>query len=447
MPPELRTAEEHVQAVALQLLSNYRQCDYDFVSTLELGFSELPTMSEGHIMLIQNGVGMDGSHTELLAEYLSRQFGIHSPVKTVPWENCKAQLQAAKQPEGLWMPVAPWFMQWYSILDILDPAIRGFVRKVLLCELSNDGALLYRGESKDYPSVRSTLSRYWDTTDPIVLKAITERGEQDFLSRGSNKGEGDLQGALQHLGGKTNCIDFSGIAWVALYFACESNPDEDGVVWGYDRTRSVDGITVRRLDPKDEAARKRAELQAGWFVEPDNGFVPQDLLHRIATVPKELKPALLEFLSQAGIAEGTLFPDIHKIIQDGQQKIPPEALIAMFAERLRKGDVDWVLLNANRLLQSGEADIARSRSCLYFRGLALAISGNLPQAQSDLLDSQDLFRESEEAPKVLSKNLMVIQSALKSGDLSRIKRNLDYDASDKGWSSVSFPGYTFLGEF
>ena len=447
MPPQLQTAEAHVQTAAFQLLSNYRQHDFEFVSSLELVFSELPTLSEGQIMLIQNGVGIDGKHTALLADYLSRQFGISFTTKTTPWEHCKAQLQSTKPPEGHWMPVAPWFMQWYPTLDIVEPTIRGFVRSLHVCEVSNDGTLLYRGESMEYPSVRSTLSRYWDTTDPTALKAIRERGEQDIRSRGFTKNDEDIQGALQHLGGKTNSIDFSGTAWVALYFACESNLNEDGVIWGYDRTSSVEGITVRRLDPKDDAAKKRAQYQAGWVLEPDNGLVPPEILRRVATVPKELKTALLEFLRQAGIEESKLFPDIQKVIQDGQQNIPLEALVSMFAEHLRKGDVSWVLQNTNQLLSSDNADLARRRSCLYFRGLALAISGNLPLARRDLFDSRDLFRDSEEMPKALRKNLLVIQSVLKSGDLSRIKRNLDYDASDKGWSSVSFPGYTFLGQF
>ena len=447
MPDRLETAESHVQRIAYQLLSNYRQCDYRFISSLELVFSELPILEQGQFMLIRNGVGMDGSQSTLLAEYLSHKFDIHSAVKTVSWEHCKAQLQAPKPPEGLWLPVAPWFIHWYSILDIIEPSIQKFLRILCQCEIANDRILLYRGESKGYPSVRSTLSRYWETTDPAALKAIIEKGEQSIRGRNFITTEGDMQGTLQHLGGKTNSIDFSGVIWIALYFACASNPTEDGVIWGYDRTRTVDRITVRKLTPEDETARKRAEHQVGWVVEPDNGVVPQELLHCVATVPKRLKPRLLEFLQQVGIEKNTMFPDIHKVIEDGQQGIPLEALVAMFAERLQKGDVSWVLQNTTHLLESGEPDIVRRRSCLYFRGLALAISGKLQPAQQALLDSRDLFRASEGTPRALQKNLLMIQSALKSRDISRIKRKIDYDSNDTRWYSESLFDYTFMGEF
>ena len=230
---EPQTPEAQVQTIALQLLSNYRQCDSEFVSSLELVFSELPTLSEGQIMLIQGGVGMDGSHTALLAEYLSSQLGIRFTEETTPWEHCKAQLRSVKQPERFWMPVAPWFVRWYPMLDVVEPTIQEFVRGLCLYETSNNGVLLYRGESEEYPSVRSTLSRYWSTTDPTALKEIRERDERDVRSRGFTGDEEDIQGVLQQLGGKTNAIDFSGVPWVALYFACESNPDKDGVIWGY----------------------------------------------------------------------------------------------------------------------------------------------------------------------------------------------------------------------
>ena len=447
MPSQPETVETEVQMLALQLMSNLRQHDYKFVSSLELTFSELPTLHEGQIMVVQNGIGVDGGRTAALAEYLSAQFGISCAVAATSWEHCKAQLQSAQSPEGHWFPCAPWFMHWYANLDIVEPTIREFVRSLLANEVSSNGVLLYRGESRRFPSVRSTLSRYWDTTDPNALKIMQERGEQDIRSRGLTGNEGDLRGTLQHLGGKTNTVDFSGNPWVALFFACESNPGEDGVIWGYNRARPADGITVRRLDPQNEVAKNRTERQVGWVLEPDNGMVPGDLLLRVATVPKELKPKLLEFLQQAGVEEKTLFPDIHKVAQDGQQTIPLEALVSMFAEHLQKGDVAWVLQNAGQLLNSDNEDATRRRTCLYFRGLASALSGNLTQARQDLLESLRLFGPTETAPKVLQKNLSVIQAALRSRDVSRIKKNLDYDVSDSGWWSFALSEYTFLGQY
>ena len=194
MSHHIQTTENHMQNIALQLLSHYRQCDFDFVTSLELVFSEIPALNKGQIMLIEDGVAMDGIHTVLLAEYLSRVFGVRSKVTNTPWEHCKAQLQSKKQPDGRWIPVSPWFIQWYSILDIVEPTIQGLVRRLHRCEVSNDGVLLYRGESKEYPSVCSTLSRHWTTTNPAALKMIREGDEQDIRSQGFTGDEGDIQG-------------------------------------------------------------------------------------------------------------------------------------------------------------------------------------------------------------------------------------------------------------
>jgi hypothetical protein len=65
-----------------------------------------------------------------------------------------------------------------------------------------------------------------------VEKALIERARAAGL--GSGLGELELLARLRHHGAATRLLDCSRNAFVALWFACRWEPDQDGVLIGFE---------------------------------------------------------------------------------------------------------------------------------------------------------------------------------------------------------------------
>ena len=102
-----------------------------------------------------------------------------------------------------------------------------------IAEKSASDDYIYRGEPKDYGKVSSNLYRQYKTiigkgkrfrnikeAQAEILKDAKEYTDAD--------GEFEMLSELQHYGGKTNLIDFTTDYHIAIFFACDQSPDEDG---------------------------------------------------------------------------------------------------------------------------------------------------------------------------------------------------------------------------
>lgn len=105
------------------------------------------------------------------------------------------------------------------------------VEKYLACinqcerEMSPDGSpCIYRGEPECYPKVSSTLYRYYEEYIGASWKEDLGECERSKILKKNDSLVGQTLGKhfaeIQHLGGKTNWIDFTRCPLVALFFAC-----------------------------------------------------------------------------------------------------------------------------------------------------------------------------------------------------------------------------------
>ena len=169
------------------------------------------------------------------------------------------------------------------------------------------GNYIYRGEPKRYSKVSSTLYR-------ALSSAFGEIEDQHFhveliqreMLQAAKQFVGDMEEAdilaqLQHYGHITNLIDFTTDYHVALFFACDGQPQEDG------RLILLQKADYSLIEPNSPANRIIA--QKSIFVQPPEGFVePGD----IVVIPRELKEPILEYLSKChGIGVATIYNDLH----------------------------------------------------------------------------------------------------------------------------------------
>lgn len=172
-----------------------------------------------------------------------------------------------------------------------------------LARKSVAGNYVYRGEPKSHPKVSSSLYRQFPGIEGqhFHLESV-----QDEMLKAAGQFIGQFDNAeiltqLQHYGYPTNLIDFTTDYHIALFFACDGEPQEDGRV-----------ILLQQADYpliKPNSPANRVIAQKSVFVQPPAGFVePTDTL----AIPRELKGSILEYLSIChGISVATIYNDLH----------------------------------------------------------------------------------------------------------------------------------------
>ena len=112
---------------------------------------------------------------------------------------------------------------------------------------------------------------------------------------------------IQHYGGKTNLIDFTTDYFIALFFACDGNYDEDGRVI----LQKIDEIKSMIAHPRNP--RHRVIAQKSVFIRPPRGFIEPDE-NDIVTIPTNLKQQILEHLrNYHGISTEVIYNDLHGV--------------------------------------------------------------------------------------------------------------------------------------
>ena len=166
---------------------------------------------------------------------------------------------------------------------------------------------IYRGENREYPQVSSTLYRLYPHIDAPGFDITVVQDEMLAQARSYARYMGALSdfeilSQIQHNHGATNLIDFTSDYLIALFFACDGEPDASGRVILLSETGDDYHIDA----PINPAHRVIA--QKSIFVTPYNGFVePDDLV----VVDKNLKPEIMSYLRDChGVSTEAIYNDL-----------------------------------------------------------------------------------------------------------------------------------------
>ena len=176
-----------------------------------------------------------------------------------------------------------------------------------LAQKSSQGDFIYRGEPKCFPSVSSSLYRNYPSIDTeqfdisVVQREIL-RAAREFVGQSD---EVDLLTQLQHFGYNTNLIDFTTDYHIALFFACDGEPEEDG------RVILLHKSAYPLVQPR--IPENRIIAQKSIFVQPPKGTVePSDTV----VVPYALKAPMLDYLGRGHhVTASTIYNDLHGFIR------------------------------------------------------------------------------------------------------------------------------------
>ena len=188
-----------------------------------------------------------------------------------------------------------------------------------------DGNYIFRGEPKCYTEVSSGLWRGYrqilhdDLNIELIQREMVINHARQHLSGsiGNNdfgSGHSDLQILiqLQHYGGKTNLIDFTTDARVALFFACDGFHDEGGRIILRKR-EDTEGLVESPWEPNEP--RHRVLTQRSIFVRPNKGYLIPDS-DSIVEIPDTLKVPILKYLQNySGISARSIYNDLHGYIR------------------------------------------------------------------------------------------------------------------------------------
>ena len=170
------------------------------------------------------------------------------------------------------------------------------------------GDYLYRGEPEHYKRVSSSLYREYSDIEAeyFDVKVVQEEMLQEAKRFIRETNEDVILEQLQHFGYPTNQIDFTKDYLIALFFACDGQPEEDGRVTLLSKTGRDDLKEPRTPE-------NRVIAQKSVFVRPPDGFVePSDTV----VIPQELKEPILAYLDRFhGVNEAALFNDLHGFIK------------------------------------------------------------------------------------------------------------------------------------
>ena len=197
-----------------------------------------------------------------------------------------------------------------------------------------DGGYIYRGERELHTEtpfcgkVSSNLWREYPIDDKhfnieIIQKELLNAAKKhigqvpqdyrvDYTASEDTDGANDFEilTDIQHYEGKTNLIDFTTDYFIALFFACDGSPNEEGRVI----LQKTDLIKNWIKYPQNP--RHRVIAQKSVFVRPPRGFIePQE--DDIVIIPKNQKRSMLQHLRKFhGISTETIYNDLHGFIRN-----------------------------------------------------------------------------------------------------------------------------------
>ncbi len=178
---------------------------------------------------------------------------------------------------------------------------------------SKGSGYIYRGEPKCHEKVTSSLYRKFETINVLnVSIEEIQKAEVEEAKRYIKKEDDfEILTEIQHFGGKTNLIDFTTCYCVALFFACDHLPFEDGRVILQNKTGTIKNwIRV----PRNSDLTSRIRTQKSIFVQSPRGFIEPEK-EEIVVVPKYVKQPMLNYLKEEfSISIESIYPDLHGFV-------------------------------------------------------------------------------------------------------------------------------------
>ena len=241
------------------------------------------------------------------------------------------------------------------------------------------GGYIFRGEPKRYDQVTSRLYRDYAATGIPEVERLQRQILEDVRDYTDDEDDKIILSELQHFGGSTNLIDFTTDYLVALFFACDGLPDEDGRVVLLETSGEIAEYVWAPRSPVN-----RTIAQKSVFVEHPLGVVrPDDEV----IVPRNLKLPILDYLHNCHDLDAiSIYNDLHGFIR--YRALHHEALVN-FATGLTceqsgdyQGAVDYYTKSLDRNPRSA---IAHNN-----RGVAYHKKGDHHQAIQDFTSAINL---------------------------------------------------------
>lgn len=187
---------------------------------------------------------------------------------------------------------------------------------------SAGGGYIYRGEPKLHNEppyngkVSSSLWREYGhesenfNIEVVEKEMLTAAKKHIGMDKDTDEANDlEILTQIQHYGGKTNLIDFTTDYFIALLFACDGHPQEDGRII----LQKVDSISNMIMRPQNP--QHRVMVQKSRFLRAPKGFI-QPHENDIVTILSILKHPLLEHLrNYHDISRENIYNDLHGFIK------------------------------------------------------------------------------------------------------------------------------------
>ena len=203
-----------------------------------------------------------------------------------------------------------------------------------IANASATGDYIYRGESKCHDAVSSNLYReYKDDIEAdhfnieVVQNEILKEAQEYTTHKMDDL---EILTELQHHGGKTNLIDFTTDYLVALFFACDGNPNKPGrVILLQQQSEAYKVVRPPRTIP-------RVGVQKSIFVQAPKGVVTPDT---VVCIPADLKGGMLDYLRKHhDISTKTIYNDLLGFIE--KRSIHKSAYMEFYKGLTRQNHAD-----------------------------------------------------------------------------------------------------------
>ena len=233
--------------------------------------------------------------------------------------------------------------------------------------------VIYRGEPECFPRISSGLYRQlYEIDDPRFNIGHAQQRRIELAQQyAPYLSDDDILTRLQHLGGKTNLIDFTRDLNIALFFGSYHSPDRDGRVILMDEAhvlRDRPAGFLDRLVPRGNPA-SMTDVQKSVWVEPWRGYITEGDV-TIVEIPSALKSEILSHLRMVyGIEASSVYNDLSGYIRDQDRFRDHEAEWYAGLRAYQAGHYECALgffAQYEQLVEEPESSLEYFRGFLYW---------------------------------------------------------------------------------
>ena len=214
--------------------------------------------------------------------------------------------------------------------------IQSYVKLVL--ENARKGKYIYRGHASYKWPLKSSIGRNKNYTKDLE-KEVFLRFKMNYYSYTPERPQSDMDLLFlgQHYGLPTRLLDFTYNPMIALYFACESEPESDGrvYVWSLNNMPLMDADSNSKMPHSLEEIFKlkgarfvvpnytdaRYKNQKALFLLSDKPTSPFDFVTDSYIIKKENKEQILCDLANLGYDKTLVYPLLDSLCADIKKEL------------------------------------------------------------------------------------------------------------------------------